>query len=266
MKERIKLGLALGSGGARGLVHIGVIKALVKNNIPIDYIAGSSAGALVGGIYAAFGNISKVEELVNELNFREFILAFSDIFNRKGIFAGVKVENFLNKILNNIDISETKIPFKAVTTDIIEGRTVVLQNGNLAKAIRASSSIPFIFKPVSYKDKFLVDGAVSSPIPVEVVKKMGADKTLAVNLYYYPAEKDRRDLKKASGFMVGRSSLQLLLFNLAKENEKKADLVLNPKIPYLSMVTFLHGEKYIKRGEEIVEENLEKIKKLARES
>lgn len=260
--QKYKIGLALGSGGARGLAHIGVIKALVKNNIEISYITGSSAGALIGGLYAATGDINKVEELVSEINFKKFVTIFSDIFKKKGVFAGNRAEKYLDKLLNGIDISQTKIPFKVATTDIIEGRTIILQQGNLAKVIRASTSIPFVFKPVEIEGKFLVDGAVSTPIPVEAVKKMGADKTIAVNLYYYPAEKRARDLKEASAFLVGRSSLQLLLYNLAKYNEKEADIVINPQIPYLSMVTFMHGKKYVKKGEEAVERKMEEIRKM----
>ncbi|MGI5827437.1 MAG: patatin-like phospholipase family protein [Patescibacteria group bacterium] len=256
--KRKKLGLVLGSGGARGLAHIGVIKTLLKHNIPIDYIAGSSAGALVGGLFAAWQDIERIENLASEINYQKFLSVFSDLISKAGLFKGEKAEKFLREQLGNQKIEDLSVPFRAIATNVTTGQREILDKGCLATAIRASSSIPFLFQPTEVDGQLLVDGGICCPLPVDVVRQMGADVVVAVNLYHFSPQKT----PKLNTLSVAGSSIVLLLYYLAKENEKGADIVINPQIPYVHLTEFMKGQRYIKQGEVQTEKAIEKIRAL----
>ena len=261
---RNKIGLALGSGGARGLAHIGVIKVLVKHKIPIDFIAGSSAGALIGGMYASIQDIEKVEEIASKVTYLDFLKAFSDPSLFQGLFRGDHAVKFIENYIGKVNIEDLKIPFKAVATDIITGKTVAIAFGNLAKAIRASSSLPILFQPIKLGKHYLVDGGTSLPVPAKIVKDMGADKVIAVNLdeIFFPQDRKAKLYKKLSTLAILRSSLDLLRYHLARENVKEADIVINPNVPDVPLTKLVHGEELIKKGEDATKKILPEIKKL----
>lgn len=262
MKEkRKKIGLALGSGGLKGIAHIGVIKVLKENNIPIDYIAGTSAGAIVGGIYARNRDISDAEQLVRGLGYRDLIRIFFDPRFHLGLVRGKKALNFLEKYIGDIKIENLQIPFRAVASDIQTGKVVVFDKGKLSLAMRASSSVPFIFEPVKYRGHYLIDGGASQPVPVETVRQMGADIIIAVNL-------DRAffsSLQKVTIISLLKNSINLLRYHLARENIKEADIVISPQIPDLSWVRIAQGKKLITAGEEATRKVLPQIQKLIEE-
>lgn len=181
-KKRAKIGLALGTGAARGLAHIGVIKVLVKEGIPIDFIAGSSMGALVGGCYAAGLDIDTLEKLAYEIDLKQVRRYFDPTFSRHGLVHGRKIEEIFRSIIGDIAFKDLKIPLSVMTTDLISGKEVVLSEGSVVKALRASISIPVFFKPVQYGEMLLVDGGLVDPIPVGLVAKMGADIVIAVDV------------------------------------------------------------------------------------
>ncbi|MGC9066980.1 MAG: patatin-like phospholipase family protein [Minisyncoccia bacterium] len=248
-----KVGLALGSGGVRGLAHLGVIKTLEQNEIPIDFIAGSSIGALIGGLYAVFKDTSKIEKIINDFSYRDFITIFADIdFKIRGIVKGEKALEFLRKKVGNINIEDLKIPFRAVATDINSGEPVIFDHGDLIEAIRASGSVPGIFKPMNYKGKYLIDGGISMPVPVEVVKKMGSELVIAVTLdnVYIFDKTSRYNINKIRAYTVAIKSLNLLRYNLAYENIKGADIVIAPEVKNASWLNFVRGQNIIKIGEE----------------
>lgn len=235
-----KIGLALGSGGWRGLAHIGVIRSLLKAGIPIDYIVGCSAGALIGGLYSATKDIDKVESFISGVNYKTMLKTLSDPSPRNGLLKGNKYQKFLNTFLDNLNIQDCQIPFTAVATDIFSGQTIYLDSGNLAQAIRASSGIPLIFKPVSWQDKLLIDGAASVVVPVDYAKTK-SDIVIAVNLYgqIFPIDKFSgppkylkkiRKTKRLSGFSVTRLASFSLLHHLAKSNCATADITISPPI------------------------------------
>ncbi|MEN9203452.1 MAG: patatin family protein [Thermostichus sp. DG_1_6_bins_120] len=176
-----KLGLALGSGGARGWAHIGVIRALERAGIPIDYIAGASIGAFVGAIYAA-GELDELEEFVRDLNWKMILSLFDVVFPTCGLLDGNKIYELLTEHLQELYIEEAGIPFCCVATDLITGQEVQLRSGKMADAVRASISIPVIFTPFQYEGRYLGDGGIVNPVPVQVVRDMGADIVVAVNL------------------------------------------------------------------------------------
>lgn len=262
--KRPKIGLALGSGGAKGLVHIGIIKELVKNDIPIDYIAGSSMGALVGGAYAATKDIKKIEEVVSNFGYRDLFNALSDPTLSSGFIKGVKVMKYLEGYFGDVKIEDCEIPFCAVATDAISGKSVTICKGKLVEAIRASSSAPPFLKPYRMKNRLMVDGGASQPVPVKTVKNMGAKKIIAINLYdnFFPTKRKVNKNNWRSSIEVLRTTLELLVYHFSKECIKEADVVISPDVPNVRITEVLNGQKLIKIGERAVRRQLREIKKL----
>ncbi|MBN2395864.1 MAG: patatin-like phospholipase family protein [Candidatus Atribacteria bacterium] len=182
-KHDFKIGLALGSGSAKGMAHIGVIQTLNQYQIPIHLISGTSIGAVIGSVYATGITADKVDHIISSLK-RIKVLSFLDpTLPSSGLFSGSRFVKYLEDIaLKDMDFSDLKIPFAAVATDIKTGAKVILNHGNVAMAVRASCSLPGIFAPVPYQEYFLVDGGLVDPVPVDIVRKMGADLVIAVNL------------------------------------------------------------------------------------
>jgi NTE family protein len=182
-KKGLKFGLALGSGSARGMAHIGVIQVLEAYHIPIDIIAGTSIGSVVGSVYATGASVEQMKEAALSMKRSKTISLMDPTLPHSGLISGNRTENILNKIaLKDKTFDDLKIPFAAVATDVKTGAKVILNQGSVIKAVRASISIPGIFTPVKYQDYYLVDGGVVDPVPVDVVQKMGADIIIAVSL------------------------------------------------------------------------------------
>ena len=252
-----KIGLVLGSGAARGLAHIGVIKVLERNDIPIDFISGSSIGAFVGGLYAVTKDIAYIEKLALDTDWIHMIKLFDPSFG-SGFISGDKVKEFIHEAIHGASFSQCKIPFSVVATDIIAGEPVIFREGDLSSAIRASISIPFVFHTVSYKGKILCDGALSMPVPVSAVKEMGAEYVIAVDLEsgYF---KGKHPKPKDNLIDTENNVVMLLTSHLAKENTQKADLVLDPiwgDIDWKSFGSRKITTELIARGEKMMEEAL----------
>ncbi len=261
MKNDKKIGLALGSGGGRGMAHIGVIKSLLKNKIPIDFIAGSSIGSIIGGIYAATGDINEVEKIANSINFKKFIRSF---FRRssegKSIF-DKKFNLFFEKIIGNVNIEDLKIPYCAVGSNLLTGEIVKINKGNLIQAMKASTAIPLILNPVKIEDELIFDGGMITPVPVEVVKEMGADVVIGVSLYgnVFPI-KFKKD-KRMSRLRAGTLSRFISLKKLTEIDLSKADIPLEIKIPnedYGVFKKFFSNRQLIECGFETMEEIIKK--------
>jgi len=182
MIKNKKVGLVLGSGSAKGLSHIGVIKRLEEMDIKIDCIAGSSIGAMIGGAYAAGISISEIEDIALKNDLASSVKYFLPTISKSGLISGVKVKDFLKDIVGNIEMENLKIPFTATATDIFSGQEIDFNKGNLVEAIRASISVPIIFQPVIHDDQILVDGGLANPLPINVACEMGADFIIAVNV------------------------------------------------------------------------------------
>jgi NTE family protein len=262
--KRKTIGLALGSGGFRGPAHIGVIKTLLKHNIPIDYIAGSSIGALVGAYYALNREVSALEKEI-AISQRDKVLLFLDISRSGGLLSGERIKKLISKILKGADFKNTKIPFKAITTDLISGDSVILCKGDLAEAVRASVSVPLTFRPVKFKDKLLIDGGLSNPVPDNIVKDMGADIVISVNLY----NKFKYDYPNPPMAKVIMRAAEIMLYDLAKSNLRHTDILINPDTTELARVSRFKKYfdssailKMIKAGEDATEKVIPDIKKL----
>jgi len=223
-KKSPRVGLALGSGGIRGASHIGVIKVLEENKIPIDFIAGSSVGAIIGGGYAALKDIKKIEELTLSMKWRD-TLSLLDTSFKGGIIKGAKIHEFLEKILGRLTFKDLKIPFVAVATDIKTGETILLSEGNLTQAIRASAGFPLMVKPINLKGKLLLDGGLSDPVPVDIVRKMGADIVIAVNLN---SQDYLKEFKERTFYSVGARCIDIMQYRLSKYGVESAEISIEP--------------------------------------
>lgn len=265
-KPAQKIGLALGSGGPRGLAHIGVIKALLEHRIPIDVIAGASAGSLIGGMYLALGSIQKVEDIAKSLSYKDIIAAFADFGSRSGIIKGVKMEQHLTHLLGRKKIENLPIPYAAVATDMTSGDTVTISRGSLVKAIRASSSVPALVDAAFFGKTYLIDGGGSNPVPVNVARDLGAKYVIAVNLDVYEFfNVNRLPAKMPSVTDMGLAALHMLRYNLAKKLCADADVTITPPVASISSINltqFLHGEVIIRKGYEATISALPRIRQV----
>lgn len=264
-KKQPKIGLALGSGGFRGLAHIGVIKVLEKNHIPIDFIAGSSIGALIATLYAYCLDIKKIERLALNTSWRSGLSIF-DLGRHGGLIKGAKIEKLITNWLGHICPGKPLIPLAVVATDLNTGRPVIFRKGDFAKPIHGSLAIPLIFEPTYYQGKLLADGGLVNPVPDDLVKKMGAQKIISVNL-------DNGDFKplnhkKLSFINIALRSLDIMAWHLNYSTTRDADIIINPYIKEKGIAgfdKFLNQKKVrslIKIGEKAAEKELIKIKKL----
>lgn len=183
--QSTKVGLALGGGGARGWAHIGMLRALEEADIKIDYLAGTSVGALIGAVYTT-GALYRLENYAHEITIDNLLPLVDVSFPNLGLIEGKRVYDFIVEYLSDKNIQDAEIPFKCVATNFLLKEEVVFDSGSMVDAVRASISIPGIFVPFKQGDIYLVDGGVVNPVPVSVVKDMGAEIVIAVNLNKEP--------------------------------------------------------------------------------
>jgi len=257
METDYRVGLALGSGAALGIAHIGVIKALKEAGIPIHLVAGTSMGALVGACYAVDGEIAHVEEIALEANLRKIaqLLDPKFAFIGMGMLYGKRVENFLKPIIGDVTIDKCKVPFSAVATDIFTATQVVLSEGSLLKAVRASISIPVVFVPLKYEGRFLVDGGILNPVPADVARSMGATFTIAVNVLNDPRKRQQSGLigkqkpGKAPGMMNTLvQSIYIMEYEITRSSILKADIIIEPDVSNIEPYAFHRGTEAIDAG------------------
>lgn len=173
--------LVLSSGGARGFAHIGVINVLKAQGYTITSVAGTSMGAMVGGIYAT-GQLTEFEQWVKALDLREVIRLTDFSISKKGLIKGIKIFDKIKEFIPDRNIEDLLVPFCAIATDILSGKEIVFEQGSLYEAVRASVSIPTVFQPHKYVDSFFVDGGVLNPIPVNRVKRNPGDTLVVVDV------------------------------------------------------------------------------------
>ncbi|MBI2885370.1 MAG: patatin-like phospholipase family protein [Candidatus Omnitrophica bacterium] len=332
------VGLALGSGAALGLAHIGVLKVLERERIPIDLIAGSSVGAMIGALWASGKSADELEQIAKRFEqpwrlralFLDFgiplfcvvigIFAGALVIRLAGVWTGIlfglivamalglvfgplaggplqgaRVTQFLQELLGDMTFEETRIPLKILASNPTLREEVVFESGRLVEAVRASISIPGIFKPVRARGKVCIDGGVINPIPISVLKKAGAKRIIAVNVFptteevtIYAKELERRRAEREAQlaskhlfvrlasllrrelrrsvtpliFDVIMRSMQSMEYQIAEVACHDADLVLRPTVPGSSWLEFYHPAKFIQRGEEEGRRHLEAIKRV----
>ena len=254
-REKPKIGLALGSGAARGLAHIGVLKALKEKNIFVDMIAGSSMGALVGACYAKNGEITDIEEIVLKMDWKQLArLADPNLtLLFKGVIHGKKVKELLKTIIGDVRFKDLKIPLAVVATDVNTGEEIVIKEGSVIEAVRASISIPAIFMPVKLNSRFLIDGGIVNPVPVNVVKDMGATFVIACNVIHKLQERRPVGFTKRQKSLLPISKTQIKNTALAALNNKIDKLLLENKDKIKNFQKFINGfkEKFYRRDQKV---------------
>ena len=177
----MKKAIALGGGGAKGYAHLGVLKALKELDIQFDIVSGTSIGSFIGAVYAG-GGIEELEEIASKINIADLPRILTPAFSRHGLLSGSYINRLLAKVITQNNIEELPIKYAAVSVDINQGEIVMFTSGDLGKAIRSSIAIPGLFTPVIDGDRFLVDGGVMEPVPINTARKLGADFVVAVDL------------------------------------------------------------------------------------
>jgi NTE family protein len=205
-----RLGLALGSGAARGLAHIGVIRALQERHIPIDCVAGTSIGALIGAAYCA-GNLDALARDFNSFDWKRVASLLDPVFPRSGLIDGQKVAAFLRTYVPFRNIEDLPLPFCAVATDMLTGDEVVLSRGDVIEAVRASIAVPGMLTPVRSNGRLLVDGGLVNPVPVNTTRAMGAESVVAVDLNHDFVEKRLARLLPSAGSQSNERGASRLL-------------------------------------------------------
>lgn len=263
-----KIGLALGSGAARGLAHIGVLEVLEKEGIPIDMLAGSSAGALVGALYAQGKDVSQIKNLAIDLGSKRFALLADPALPKTGLIRGRKVKDVLRSIIGDIEFKDLRIPFSCVATDIMTGEEIVINQGSVIEGIRASISIPVIFTVVQWGGRYLVDGSLVNPVPVSVLRKMGADFAIAVNVIpdmreraHRVSKEQMKGFKKPNIFGVIMQSTYIATYSLVRSSLEDADVVIEPQIADIAYSDFHRAQDCILQGEVAAQSSILKIRR-----
>lgn len=234
--NRKKVGVAFGSGGIRGVAHIGVIKALLENNIPIDMVAGSSVGAWVAAHYAIFQDLPELENKTVG-HAKDKLMAMIEPTFGGGFIRGQKIQKLLETWFKKKSFKDIKIPLTIVTTDMVTGREADFNQGDLVTLVRASMAIPTMFKPVEYQQYQLADGGLVNPVPDDVVRKMGADIVIAVNLDNFEVAINKKTTFNSLAGISARS-IQIMRHNLAKYSIKNSDIIIEPITDTVGLVGF----------------------------
>ena len=254
--KKTKIGLVLGGGGARGIGHIGALKAFEELGVTFDYVAGTSAGSIVGALYAFGKTAAEMESLVKNLKKRD-IMKGSIPFIKPA--KSERLENLLNEIFGDITVfSEMKIPLSVVCTDLKTGKEVDFDYGNVAKVVSASCSVPGVFTPVVYEGMHLVDGGLRNNVPVDVVKKMGANVVFAIDVNHLRGT----GTNSLSTVSVLSSTIGIMMQAKIDKTLEMADLIFEPSLETFSPLKFDDVEEMIQIGYDTVMANKDKIIKI----
>ncbi|GGC05043.1 exotoxin [Oxalicibacterium flavum] len=253
----VKVALVLGGGAARGFAHIGVIKALEAQGIVPDMVVGTSAGSVVGALYAAGNNgfaLQKMALAMDEAAISDWSVPF--FARSSGVLKGDALQNYVNKAVGNQPIERLKMPFAAVATDLNSGAPIVFRRGNTGLAVRASSSVPGVFQPVRIGDRLYVDGGLVAPVPVSFAREMGADFVIAVNISVEPEGQ------------LASSSVDVLLQTFAimgqrinRDELKGADIVIRPALGMMKGTDFAGRNLAVLAGEQAATAQMAEIRR-----
>lgn len=254
--KKVKIGLALGGGGVRGIGHIGALIAFEELGVHFDYIAGTSAGSIVGALYAFGKTPNEIKELAIGLKKKDIM---------KGMIPFIKpansgrIENLLNTIFDDVTVfSEMKIPFKAVCTDLKTGREIDFDYGNVARVVSGSCAVPGVFTPVVYEGMHLVDGGLRNNVPADVVKNMGANVVFAIDVNHLRGT----GTSSLSTVSVLSSVIGIIMQSKIDKTMEVADLIFEPALERYSPLKFDDIEDIIQIGYETVMANKDKITKM----
>jgi len=254
-----KVALVLGGGAARGFAHVGVIRVLEQEKIPIHLIVGTSVGSLIGALYADKGNSFDLEIIAFKLE-KEDLFDFSVLASTTGPIKGDRLEQFVKEKVSREKIEDLPVPFAAVATNLNTGEPVVLTRGSIARAVRASSSIPGVFTPVQYFDMTLVDGGVVDNVPVDVARRMGADLVIAVNIGKDVVNKDTTNIIDITLQAVNIMANENSVFKM-----RDADVLIEPDVGSVKTMDFSMKESLMRAGIAAAENAIPEIREKIRE-
>ena len=241
LPAKLKIGLALGGGAAKGFAHIGVIKMLEASGIHPDVVAGTSAGSVVGALYASGMDPFQLQEqafALDEAKIRDVRL-FSG-----GLVRGRKLQDYVNRLVGQRPIERLKLPFAAVATQLETGQRTVFVRGNTGEAVRASSSIPGVFEPVEIRGRHYIDGGVVSPVPVDAARQLGADFVIAVDISTRPNGSNPQGMVNIVG-----QSISIMGQQLGAQEMARADVVIRPHLGDIGPTDFEQRDQAILEGE-----------------
>ncbi len=221
-----KLGLALGSGGARGYAHIGVLKALEEEGWSPDIITGSSIGALIAVLYSYYGSVEELEEVMLASHWKGMVEMAG--ISRGGIMSAEKVQKFFESFIGKIRLEELSIPVGVVATDFHSSQGVVIKKGRAARAMQASVAFPLFIEPLKANNRLLWDGGLSSQVPAKEVRDMGADRVIGVNLN--GRVKENEEYEKMGPYAIGRKAIEALQHHMTKVSMEDVDIDISPHL------------------------------------
>ncbi len=256
VKKPPVIALVLGGGSSKGFAHVGVIRVLEQEKIPIHMIIGTSVGSLIGGLYAANPDSFQLEWTAFKIE-RGDILDFSIAYSKLGPVQGARMETFIEQHAKVKHVEETKIPFYPIATDLNTGETVMLEKGSLAKAIHASAAIPGIFVPVTFGNRTLIDGGVTNNCACDIAKAKGADIVIAVNL-----QKDVKNYQIDSLIDIIGQSVNIMMRESGRGKMKSADVLIEPETKGISLFDFSQKKLLMDEGIKAAKQAIPRIREL----
>jgi len=250
-----KIGLALSGGGARGTVHVGVLSVLLEAGIPIDFVAGTSVGSLVGGAYCAGMPIEQLTNMALTTSWKDLS---RPTVSRHGLISFAKIETWIKNIIGDVDIRDLAVPFAAVAADMEQGLKVVLQEGSVATAVRASCSVPGLVTPVEVNGRFLSDGGIFDNMPVDVAREMGANYVIGVDIFV-PS-----NYRRMGALGIGLQSIETMVRHSGGRVEE-ADCLIMPDISGYAYHRFSKTQEFIDLGAEATRKALPEIQAALRQ-
>ena len=257
---RKKIGLALSGGGARGFAHVGALKVLAGHNIRFDMIAGTSAGSIAGAALASGMGPDEIETMARKVG---WLNTLRPSFGLSGLMSSAPMGKMLRNVLPVAKFEDLVIPFAAIAYDIVKGEEVVLkENGDLITAIRASCAVPGIFAPIKQGDRMLIDGGVTSVLPVDAVRAMGADFVIAIDLL--KCGNNFRSIPR-TGLGIAVRSAMALVGSSSADQGRRCDIVISPSIAHIRPDQIKRADEAIELGERAVMERIDEIADLVRD-
>ena len=253
--ERPRIALVLGSGGTRGIAHIGVLRVLRREHIPIDFVVGSSVGSIVGALFCSGISQENLEQIAVTSKRRDI---FRYVISKNGVIDGARVEAFINRHIGQRSFDELKIPLAVVTTDIKTGEEIVIAHGDVARAVRASCTFPGLMAPMKANGRMLVDGGVVDKLPVTVAKNLGADIVIAVDV----TANTTNHVKLTNMVEVLVQTLNVMARQMTRGQAELADVLIRPQVGQLWMLDFKDARKCIDAGVDAGERALPAIRAL----
>lgn len=249
-----KVAVVLGAGSSRGFAHVGVLKVLESNQIPVHMIVGTSAGSFVGSLYAYGYNSFQLQKMCFSLEKGDIIdLTIPD----NGFVKGEKLEDYINKSVNNTPLEKMRTPFYVVATNLGNGQEVVFGTGNTGTAVRASCAIPGVFRPVKIGDQMYIDGGVVSPVAVDAARRQGADIVIAVDV-----SSTIEGVQPESTIDTLLQAISIMYSKLSAAQLSKADVVITPKVGYIGSSDFSKRHEAVLEGEKAALEAIPRIKSI----